>query len=318
MRAFKSKYFKNIDFISNFGFLSEALPIYESIAKAYDHFNFQGWEKVLDEIENNSETEQLEDNFSDAKLATLPKFDDPEYRTEMEKVIAASNERSQKIVDDLDVLVEIGILNSATHQSKYREKNTLKNKLLEPIAKIPHDYADKTHSLHTTYWFLEWENEYWDSDDDEFSFNLPSNRIANIINLNGAMALFALEQATSSALRNEVWATSHLLLSGTKILSLTENMLTSEYDYVVKSRHAKKGGKARHMKTYEIKKFALEKATIISSTYPHLSTNQIVKRIFPDVQKFAMDIGQPLMERGIKTIYEWLLAEKNTPSAKQT
>jgi hypothetical protein len=298
--------------------MSDTLPIHEFKAKAYNQFVFEGWEALLDKVENDNLIQQDDCESSNSENIELPKVNDPNYSLKLEQRLTQMNAKDQLEIDDLDALVDVGITHSDLQLSAFRKGILGTNKMLPPLETISHTYNDAKYSLNTTYWFLEWEREYFNSEGQEFSLTLPSGRIADIVNLNGAMTLFALEQATSSALRNETWATSNLLLIAAEVLSRTERLLSNEYDYVSASRLAKKRAQARHKKTYAIQNYAIEQANIILKDHPTYNTSQIFKIIFPSVQKFAKDIGQPFLERGQKTVYEWLLENKNTPSTMQT
>ncbi len=329
MKFFTSKYFKVTDPLDTFYFFNDVIPIHEFKVAGYEHFRFEGWDKLLDKVEQDSDSVEAQKSSNDTGGLALPSFDDPDYSSKLEQAANIHRLRSQKIIDDLDSLVKIGIEKAQESLSNFKE-TPFKTSLLRPLEQIPHVYLDEEEiPINTTFWFLEWEKKYFnssdeyededeDEDEDDFSFVLPSGRIANVLNLNGAMLLFALEKATAAALRNEVWATSKLLLSAAQIHLLSERLNNSEYEYVTKSRAAKSRAKSRHKKTYAIKNFAIEMANNVIKNYPTISTLQIATRILPEVEKFAEQQEQPLTERGAKTVYDWLLAHRKSPSALQT
>lgn len=325
MKFFTSKYFKATDPLDTLYFFNDVIPTHEFKVAGYEHFRFEGWDKLLDKVEQDSDSIEAQKSIADTGGLGLPSFDDPDYSSKLDQAENIHRLRSQKIIDDLDSLVKIGIEKAQESLSNFKE-TTFKTALLRPFEQIDHVYLDEEETpINTTYWFLDWEKTYFnssdedeDADEDEFSYVLPSGRIANILNLNGAMLLFALEKATAAALRNEVWATSVLLLSAAKIHLIGERLFNDEYEYVTKSRAAKSRAKSRHKKTYAIKNFAIEMANNVIKNQPTISTLQIATKILPEVEKFAAQQEQPFTDRGAKTVYDWLLAHRKTPSAAHT
>ena len=192
MKFFTSKYFKVTDPLDTFHFFNDVIPIHEFKVSGYEHFRFEGWDKLLDEVEQYSDSVEVQKSSDDTRGLGLSSLDDPDYSSKLEQAANMHRLRSQKIIDDLDSLVKIGIEKAQESQLNFKEA-PFDTSLLRPLEQIPHVYLDEEEiPINTIFWFLDWEKKYFNSsdededeyeDEDDFSYVMPSGRIANILML---------------------------------------------------------------------------------------------------------------------------------------
>lgn len=313
MKFFRSKHINCINPFEPISYSEEVLPISRIKSLTYELFEFVGWDQSKIELvylnyEASKTTSQSLSRHLKLQLDNKKAISVEERAAFLDKAIKELTSKQQTLATDLDDLIDIGISRSDAEFEKAKIRfNNLQ--LLDIESKINHTFSESRYKLSVLFYYSKWLENYWESDDDDFVYQLPSGRLANIVNLNAAMTFLGLELATSSALRGEVWATSSLLLDAIDLANINEDYVNTEFESEDASFKARKAVKARHKKTYKIQEFAIRKARMVLSESPELSIRQVRNKILNDVVEFAKTEGQPLSERGEKTVYEWLLRE---------
>lgn len=292
------------------------LPIWELKTEAFDYFRFDGWN--IKDSENPSNTSYPSVIWADEDFRQ--NFDDDDaYQLHTNRKLKEVEEWERIVVSDFDSSIEYGL--KMVEPLKLAEKERcreLASQYPGIVSKRPqklgisHSYYGDPSFLSVFRLFVKWIDNYFDNDDSaDVLYPLPSNRVGTVVTVVSAMALLAMAKANAAALKNETWATTVFLLDAVTLVTKAKNMVESEYLWEIEDQKKKQRSGKRHEKTYAIKEFTFQKENQFGGK--NYSKLKITRLIFPEVEAFAKEVGQPFQERGFKTVYDWIL-KQNSPS----